>query len=383
MKQFAQKLHDKAICTDQSYQKLLTDIENNTIDNPIKFLNYCTKAVIIDLKDYPNEPENYLEKIHQKTASLLPELKFTDFQFQIVLDSSVSDPSYESHKVIVSLRCNGKVYRQSSFINASDIGKYPQMEYFGKIDQQEYYQLFNKILADYQSPYRLHEVKANRGNAVDWNRFGIIALTKEQAAMLHDGGVYFTPSYERFTSSLTSERIDTAILAYQNAGLLAHLSAAQIKLAIEKISQQDNQNLNQVLSCFPDVIYGFDTELGNLNDPYAEIIQGLSSISKGVFNPTSITDHFASPSGQKALVSFALQGKTYSKQVEINSDWVDPSFFELIDQAIKENKLNGQFYELYTGGQEAGLIFLTTSQYQYLHTHHLLVFADQWKEEEY
>jgi hypothetical protein len=61
-------------------------------------------------------------------------------------------------------------------------------------------------------------VKAYGGNAVDEHMFGIIALTKEQADILHGPDVLFSPSYESFRNSLTTERIEAAIAVYQEMG---------------------------------------------------------------------------------------------------------------------------------------------------------------------
>jgi hypothetical protein len=379
-KQFADKLYSEKICTDKNYQKLITDTESKQLTEGLDFLKYCDKATIIYLKDYPEKPDEYLQKIHEDVASIIPDLKFTDFKFQIVLDSSISDNDSKFYKFIVSLKSNGKTYKQKSSYHLHSVSK---NEYFGeKIDQQEFYKIFNKILADIQSPYRLHEVKTSKDNVMIWDRFGIIALTKEQADMLQDGGVFFMPSYESFKNTLTTVRIEKAISEYQKIGLLSHLSAEQIKSATDKASQQENRNLNDVLQCFPNTIYYFDTELGNLENPYAEVLKELSLISKGMFNPTNIIDHFAKPTNKKSLLKFSFYKKEYSKQLQVEDDWIDPHFFDLVKQAVNDNKLNGQFYELYTGGQEASIIFLTIEQEKYLRANNLLTFGDQWQTEE-
>jgi hypothetical protein len=379
LKVFANKLKSHEIVS-LEYAKLISDIEQERLQHPIDFLNYCSKAVIISEQDYPNEPKQYLELIHRKTASIIPELVFTDFEFQIVLDSTSSDSDSKDYYVVVSLKSNGKEYKHKSFHHLYSPSK---DQYFGnKIDQQEYYKIFNKILADLQSPYRLHEVKAHQGNAVEWKIFGIIALTKEQADLLHGGGVYFTPSYESFKNTLTTKRIEQAIEEYQKIGLLAHLSAHQIEKAKEKVSEKENNNLNDVLMAFPVVILKFDTELGNLEDPYAELIREYKKISHNEFNATEISDNFDIEKNKKVVVKFKIGSKFYSKAFKIEWDWIDADFFEYVKSVASENKLKGQFYELYTGGQEVSTIYLTTEQYDYLRTNALLVFGDQWQTEE-
>lgn len=379
LKVFADKLKSKEI-VNSKFDSLIVDIKQEKLQNPIDFLNYCNKAVIINEQDYPNEPEKYLELIHQKTASIIPELAFTDFQFQIVLDSSISDSDSKFNDFVVSLKSNGKKYKHKSSYHLYSPSK---NQYYGnKIDQQEYYKIFNKILADLQSPYRLHEVKSYQGNAVEWKVFGIIALTKEQADLLHGGGVYFTPSYESFKNKLTSKKIELAIEEYKKIGLLSHLTNEQIEKAKEKVSEQENSNLNNVLMAFPDVIYMFDTELGNLEDPYAELIREYKKISHNDFNATEISDNFDIEKKKKVELKFKIGNKSYSKTLKIEDDWIDTEFFNFTKSVVSEQNLKGQFYELYTGGQEASIIYLTIEQYNYLRTNKLLVFGDEWQTEE-
>lgn len=383
LKVFADILKEQDIVNSQ-YQQLLSDIEQEKLENPIDFLNYCNKAVIIKEQDFPDKPEDYLELIHRKTASIIPELNFTNFEFKIVLDSTNSyDEDSKFYDFVVSVSLNGKTYKQKSSYHLYSPSK---NQYYGnKIDKQTYYQLFNKILADIQSPYRLHSVERTRNNAVDWTTFGIIALTKEQARRLHSGGVYFTPSYENFKQNVTSAKIKEAIEAYQEIGLLTHLSSAQIEQAKAKAAEQVNYSINNILEVFPDVIYNFDTELGNLEDPYAELIREYKRISHQDFNASNISDNFDIDKNRTAVLKFELGTNTYSKTLQIEDDWIDMTVFDFIKTVATENNLKGQFYQLYTGGQDVSVIYLSQEQYEYLKAHQFLSFGDDMKayEDEY
>jgi hypothetical protein len=155
LKSFAEQLKTHQI-VGNGYDALVSNIENGKLENPIQFLNYCKNAVVIRVQDFAQEPELYLEDIHKRTASLIPELSFSDFTFQIVEDSSFGSDT-KSYDFLVSLKANGKYYKQKSFYRLYSTEK---KEYFGiKIDQQEYYKIFNKVLSDLHSPLRLHEVK--------------------------------------------------------------------------------------------------------------------------------------------------------------------------------------------------------------------------------
>jgi hypothetical protein len=176
---------------------------------------------------------------------------------------------------------------------------------------------------------------------------------------------------------LTSKQIEDAVLGWHKAGILNHLTKTQISSAKKKALAADNESLNDVLLNFPKVVHWFDTELVNLEDPYAELLIEFSNISRGAFKPTNISDNFSKPENNTVLLKFSLNSKEYSKVLRIHDDWIDSDFLEVVDQAVSENKLTGQFYQLYEGGQGAIFIFLTPDQHRYLKTNNLLTFAEE------
>jgi hypothetical protein len=183
---------------------------------------------------------------------------------------------------------------------------------------------------------------------------------------------YF-PSEKKF---LNKQQIEDAISGWQRAGILTHLSKEEILLAKTKAFEENRENLNDVIINIPDVVYWFDTELENLNDPYTEFIQKLSDISHGVFQPTNISDNFNAASKSGVTVRFSLNNKDYSKTFKIQDDWIDPDIFDFVQKVVIENHLGGQFYQLYEGGQGGIIIFLTPKQYQDLKTNELVIFAE-------
>lgn len=369
---FAKTLREHGIVS-AHYDRLIAEINKGRLQAPIDFLHSCNNAVVINKNDYQNEPEKYLDLIHQKTASVIPELRFTDFEFKVVLNRSLSGNNYQFYDLVVSIKSNGRTYKQRSFHHLESPGK--QQSSGGGIDQQTYYNIFNKILTDLQSPYRLHEIKSYQGIAVDWNTFGIIALTEEQADVLHRRDAYISPSYENFDNTLTSTRIAEAIDRYIEIGLLSHLTSRQIEEAKERVAEQENTNLNDVLTAFPDTIHEFDTELGNLEDPYAELIRECERISHGDFDATEITDDFAAQR-ETATLTFKIGNRIYSGEFAIHDDWLDRRFLSFIASVAADEKLKGQFYELDSQGQDARIIYLTRKQYDYLRTNRLLVFTE-------
>lgn len=372
LKKYANFLKENKI-VDTKYQNLLSAIDNEKIIEPIEFLAYCEKSIIIDAKNYSNKPEEYLEAIHKQTASLMPELSFTDFDFKITLDDEMSSYGDNFYKCVVTFKSNGKIYKQKSGFYPSTKNDYST----GKINIDTYYQIFNKVLIDLNSPYLLHNVQIYNDNNTENKVFGIIALTKEQGQILYEQISYVTPSYEEYKKAPTSENIEQAIESFTKIGLLSSLTANEINQGKEKVAEQINGDYSSVLSAFPNIIYWFDTELGNLENPYAELVSEFSKISHNEFKPTDIVNDFDIEKSNQSKLDFKIGNKSYSKVLKINNDWIDESFFDFMNSVATENKLKGQFYNLHTGGQDALVIYLTKEQYKYIKENKLLDFWDE------
>jgi hypothetical protein len=183
---------------------------------------------------------------------------------------------------------------------------------------------------------------------------------------------YF-PSEKKF---LTEEQIETAVSKWQQAGILGHLTKAQIGSAKRTALKEKTENLNDLILYFPNTVYWFDTELENMNDPYREFIQKLSEISHGVFAPTKISDNFKEALKSGATLNFTLNNKVYTKTLKIQDDWMDNGVLDFARDVAKENSIDGDFYELIEGGQGGIIIFLTPKQYERLKTSEALFFAE-------
>ncbi|WP_433763477.1 hypothetical protein [Flavobacterium ginsenosidimutans] len=375
LKDFANKLKDYKI-VDTKYQSLVAAIDKEKIQEPIDFLLYCEKSTIINTKDYSDKTEVFLEAIHKKTASVLPILAFTDFEYKIVLDPEMSAYGDNYYNCIVSLKSNGKVYKQKSGFYPSSKNDYS----VGEIEIQNYYQIFNKILIDLHAPYRVHGVPVFGDNS-SVNQIGIMVLTEEQEKKLNKYVTYLSASYEDFRDKPTSQEIENAIEEYAKIGLFLNLAADEINKGRELATELEMMNYNDVLSAFPNMIYSFDIEFGNLKDPYAELVREFSKISHNEFNPMAISNNFAGQR-RKTTLNFKIENKSYSKKLKVDGNWIDTNFFDFIQSVVKENNYKGQFYSLYTGDQLTKVVYLTNTQYDYIRANKLLLFADQELEEE-
>lgn len=370
---YGQKMLDNKIMSKESFEKLKIDANSNNIRSHNQLINYLEFSKLFDLSKYSNDPSVYLEQIHREVASLLPEqLSFTDFNYKIEIDSAESYKDYIAHKVTVSLKCNGKIYRQKSFISLDNNEK---NKFLGKIDDGAFYEIFNKILADNNSPLRLHHTLSTTqyGQKQGFQYFGIIALNEDQVEVFRPLD-FIMISYENF-NGINSEKIEKSIAEFKKIGLLSHLSNSQIEKAKEKVNEIEIKNYEDVLMCLPNVTYWFDTELENLKNPYEELLKEYSKISHGEFNPTEISDDFDLEKNKFETLKFKIGKNSYTKKFKIESDWIDTDIFGFIKSVVTENNLKGQFYELFSDGQDVSIIFLNKDQYNYLKDNKLLNFS--------
>ncbi|MDI9858167.1 hypothetical protein [Flectobacillus roseus] len=369
LKPYAIALKNKGII-DHNFDNLLKNIESNKLQSTLDLLNYSSKAVLINYQEYdPKITRNYLEKLLQKIAKVLPELSFHHFESKIIVDSTSSENENKDYQVTVSLTVNGHKYQQLFKHYANTDAKYDV------VALEDYYKVFNKILVDIQSPYRLHLVKVPENITSELHFFGIMALTKEQEQLLKQNQIYLTTSLENFEKSLTTSRVEVAIKEYQNIGLLAHLSPKQTKEAKERILSQDHTSLNDILKGFPDVFLRLDAELQNLQDPYASLVKELKQLSHNEFYPIDVSDNFDINNGKSVVVKFKIKNKNYQKILKIEDDWIDIDFFSFIDSVVKEQKLKGKFYSILSDSQIITLIYLTNDQYIYLKKNKLIEFS--------
>ncbi|MCP2025549.1 hypothetical protein L1276_000689 [Flavobacterium sp. HSC-32F16] len=377
LKKFANQLKEYKIA-DKKYESLLKAIEDENIKEPVDLLLYCERSVIIDTKKYPVEPKKYLEIIHQQTASILPELAFTNFEFEKVQDDEFPDNT-KCIDFIVSLRSNGRVYKYRS--NYHDFLWDENKPLRCEIDYKYYYQIFNKILRDLHSAYRLHVVVIHDNMKTDNQLFGIIVLNEKQKEILSQEDSYLKPEYEDFIKKPTSQEIENAIKEFTKIGLFSNLTADELNKGKENAAALYIKDKNQILSAFPNMIYLDESiMLRNQKDPYAEIVKIFARISHNQFNPTHISNPFDSKKN-KTTLNFKIGNKFYSKVLKVEDDWTDSSIFDFIKSVVFQNNLKGQFYKIESRNQIAD-VYLTKKQYDYIKANKLLSFDSEFTEED-
>jgi hypothetical protein len=152
---------------------------------------------------------------------------------------------------------------------------------------------------------------------------------------------------------LQKNNIQSVINDLSNIGLFEHLNEEELTAAKECLDSKLVGSFSELLCCYPKTLVVFDWETGNLENPYEELTKKLSLASRGSFTPAHIQDGFSKGfSGKRKNIpyNFVFKDKKYEAMLEFDGDWLDYSFFEMIQQALEENNVAGKFYHTYSDG---------------------------------
>ncbi|MCL9805565.1 hypothetical protein NAT51_08525 [Flavobacterium amniphilum] len=357
-------LYKNGVIENEKYGKLKADITSNKLKSPYQILTYCNNTGMVDLSKTDRNPKPFLEEIHKVTSAVLPELAFTDFNFEITTDmGELSDPSVP-HFVTVSLKANGKVYKMKSFVEFEGIGN--NLDRIVRIDIQQYYKIFNKILKDQQSPYRIHLVGSNyemlRGKN-PYQFFGIIALKENQQELFEPNNQILGATKENYNNEVTSDRINTEIQEFKKLGFFSHLTESQINESLKIIEETEVNSFYDLLYNFPDVILSLAYEQEDVGSVYGELVKMYAQISHKQFNPIAITNKLDGPK-KSTLLGFKVKGLPYTAKLKAEGNAIDNAFFVFIKNMAVKSKLPGQFYYV-NGIVGENIIYLTPTQYKY------------------
>ena len=321
-------------------------------------------------------------------SQVLPDLAYTDFKYYVARTPEMYHRDTSEYQLHVSFRAAGRSYHGISRISPywpdqTDNSDY--MSYLGMLDHADFYGIFNTLLADLHSPYRLHLSEARHEedvNATNLNPiFGMIALREEQANYLHQKSNYMVISYEPiYHNNMLKKEIEQNIIELRKSGILNHLSEAEIASSSAAALDTSISFTNQTLRYFPHVVYTHLTVFGAPLRPYEEILLSFRDISHGAFAPTDIYDDTDNRDSTSIKVKFKIAGKAYFKEYfpEPQGTFFNKEFIDFVNQILLDNKTDGQFYEI--NGEDNVVhekytyIYLSKKQKDYLTEHELIGF---------
>ena len=371
------ELKTAGVLSEVNYHRLLQDLSSESIENSFDLLRYMEHALIFNLRDYSTDPLDYLPKIHQAIAQKLAADGIANIQLENLTVKLVPDKEQYSdrvtfYKALVSANVNDRRYQQASFYAPITEGVGKHDVFIGRIEPDTFIHLFNKILRDQKSSYRLYSIEPTLEGvrSSDHSRFAVIALTEQQANDLMPKQLLGI-GWQKHDTALTSDRTKQIMALMQKIGLLSHLTKEQIAAGHQQVVQSYVTRPYEIFAAFDDVLIQFDFESGNIDNPYQALTERFAAASRGAFNPTQVSNEF-DLDRKAAGISFVVKGKRYSKKLEFNGDWLDPEFFSFIEKVVKETVSDGRFYSLSDGNEFVGYLFLRNNQKQALESEGLI-----------
>lgn len=377
-KKFVSRLSESGIIDENSFIELEKKSKAGELKRYIEIYPYLKNFVLLETDKMPGNKEEFLKELYAKTSKVFPGLEFDSISYKDVIDKKESFDDFISHNLKVTLQTKNGKYSFSSYYYFEDPKKNNTSEDEEFIAEtkvpEEYYQVFNKMLIDVLSPYRLHQVN------IDEHTFGIIALTETQTKNVdwtYDGALrnYLNISYEKYGQTLTNKKINEAIRIYDSIGLFSHLTQNEKDSCIKRVGENEINYYTDILKAFDNVVFDIDAEYGVDDAQYKRITENLAAYSRGYFNPVNIIDGYTYKT-KNFKYGFTLNDKQYSTKLNQKDDWLDMNFWELIQTALKEQGKKGNFYYIYPSDGITA-IYLTNEQYTLLKEKRLLEFSDE------
>ncbi|AHM59342.1 hypothetical protein D770_05375 [Flammeovirgaceae bacterium 311] len=380
--EYSNRLADAGILTRAGVEKLEASYKEWELKEMHEILALSPRATIVDLSQYDADPQQIYRHMFKAIQQLVPTFEYSDLSINV--EEEQESEELATQYVMISFIANGREYHHRFFQDTRRIkGKalpYPIEPIKISI---EFHKGVNKYLTDIESEYRLYTINIPERNemsmggysADDYNlasiygqdKIGLILLKEGEAELVSDDP--YLLSDESYETRFTKNNIQTVLSDLSSIGLFEHLTEEELTVAKECLNSKLVSSFSELLACYPKTLVIFDWESGNLENPYEELTRELGRASRGDFTPIQIQDGFNkgfSSKRKKIPYSFEFNGKKYEAILDFEGDWLDYKFFEMIQQALKENNVVGEFYHTYSDGQVSGYLFLTPDQHNYL-----------------
>ena len=365
VKRFAAKMRRLGIYTDEDYTKVVSLAESHELTNDIQLYRLCEQSLTFDLNELPDYPAQYLPPILSRISELLPGLAYSGLTIGTDSSKTRFDTNYVEYHVYYELLNNGRRYKVRDFYSPADynLDGRPDNEWKYGEQNELYTTLFNRILANQQSPYRLHLLHPSRGTHEN-GQFAVIALRKEQADSLNQFG-FINIRQTDYTNRFTDKVIDSVWAFFTEAGLLNHLNKSEIDSCRVELDSKVITSGNELLQGVKGLVFSIDLEYGVDKGQYAEVTRLLAAASRNAFIPTDIVDQYDPDKKSYFQYGFTYHSKKYSARLQQVDDWLDPGFYELIQMAIKEHDRDGKFFALWPS-DGLTVVYLTFKQFAQL-----------------
>lgn len=161
----------------------------------------------------------------------------------------------------------------------------------------------------------------------------------------------------------STHQILSLIAALREIGLFDHLSHEQIDAATQRVLREtDTGPPYEIFEAFPNTAQWFDTEIFEAAGVYIDLIEEAAGISHGACSPQDVTATRNPPLDEYVHLSFKVSGKTYTRDLSVNRDWIDMNYLTLMNEALEDTSESGRYYVIDRPVQDVIVLFLTPNQ---------------------
>ncbi|WP_426492204.1 hypothetical protein [Hymenobacter sp. 102] len=358
-------------------RQLSLELRSGHLHDPVELLNRLPQARVFYRSDYPASLAPYLRQLHQDAAGLL-QLTFSDFRFEVVqpgqLSTCLNCP--EDQDVVVHLRVNGKAYHHRCALYAASTGS------SASVYPEQFYQIFNQILADQAARHRLVFIESEREKYLTGpeERFGLWRLTSAQLEAVDtlEFSALHVTSAPGF-SVLPTDTVTAALAAFTRLGFLRHLSPEQRAAAETRLRQARLSEREEILHYVPGSVGEYRGAPDYATWSYRRLLKVLEEVAGRRFHFVQVQDRTQPAEG--GPLHFRLGGKLYRTVLDQASERPDARLFKLVQQALREQRVPGKFFEVQGGlaqsrGMVTAYVFLLPEQEQIIRRRQLLHLID-------
>ncbi len=294
-----------------------------------------------------------LQDVYQKICDTIgmkyPELKCDEVQ-TIILPSAVG--GRDTDWVVVKIRFGQTWYERKLYY----------MEHW-QIDDF-IYRIYNRKLADDGKTQRLHLVEYScvdcaetqddfMGNT-DVTRYGYLLLTKAQEDSLltiASLGMEPEPEFDIYTTAQMNDQLTK----FEGSGL-ADVGKKWYEDVKTDVMQSSIYAQNDFYDFF-DTLFSFTYfDTANSYNPYEEILNSLSKVSRRNFIPGAVSDEEGN--GNVRNVQFSFKGDIYKFEAEQRGGYLFPGIIDNVNKALSDQKAGGAFYTIATMESACRFIYI-------------------------
>jgi len=353
-------LFKNKILKEKAIQTFFRYIQNHQIISENQILNNCDQHLGIDTNNMRMNSSWDFENFYKNFSNHFPELEFTKLSNSLVKDAnpgSVSNAYYSQTSFI----SHGKTYSLKTPVPGNQEPK------LGTPD----YEIFNLVLADLGSPYRIFRIIPH----LEFQSFPghdsiyFLELKKEQVSMFRTMSAEYPPfidiSDESFQNNLSPELAEQAWMQWKSIGLLDYLKPEEIEKVKSECKESGENLLPDMIRRFPNLIARIPYKMEG-KKPYQRCLENMVSIAHTKIKLEGILDSLYQPE-KKYQLGYSLNKKKYRFELQeemgnFNFEWI-PKF----NKSIQKNAIQGKFYYLNRNEPDAAyLIFLNPNQAQVL-----------------